>query len=177
MRRVAVSRGLDARGVGVAGEQADGRHIVAGNGFANLLEDGGGSFVMKGFAETGALELMRKNAQEIEIGARAHDFRAFAEELNFAGGIGDGAVFLVSGGGGENDVSDLGGVGHEHVVADGEFDLAASRAKRAEMRERVRAHDVERFELAGLRGFDDLRRGEAGLRGNYRAPEPVEYFA
>ena len=60
---------------------------------------------------------------------------------------------------------------------DDEFGFAAAVAECAEMRERIRAHDVERFEAAVLRGFDHLRRSHAGLLGNFAAPEVLECFA
>src|SRR5258708_31591884 len=113
----------------------------------------------------------------MEIGARAHDLRAVAEELEVARGGGDGAVFLVGGGGGEDDIGDLGGVGQEHFLHDEEFELSSAVTESAEVREGICAHDVQSFELAGLRCFHNLRRGQAGLRGNYRAPEFDESYA
>jgi hypothetical protein len=38
------------------------------------------------------LQLMRKNAQQIKVAARAHNFRGFAQQLDFAGCIRDRAV-------------------------------------------------------------------------------------
>ncbi len=47
---------------------------------------------------------------------------------------------------------------------DEQFGFAATVPERAEMRERVCADHVERFERPGLRGVHHLRSGEAGFR-------------
>ena len=132
---------------------------------------------MECFADTLLFELVRKNAEQVEIAARAHDFGGFVQRLNLAAGIGNGAIFFVRRGGGENDVGLLSRFRHKHFVDDDEFGFAAAVTERAEMCERIRAHDVERFEAAVLRGFDHLRSGHAGLLRNYCAPKMFEGFA
>src|SRR5712691_8192863 len=101
---------MHVRGFGASGEQGSDLHVIAWDRFANFLEDGRGTLVVESLAQASALELMRHNA----------------EKLNFAGGIRHRAVFFVSGGGGEDDVSDFGCVGQEHFLHDEEFQLAAA---------------------------------------------------
>ena len=73
---------------------------------------------MKRFAKPEFLELVRQDAQQIEIGARTHHFRGFVQQLNFAGGVGNRAVLFVGRGCGENDVRLVGGFRQKHFVHD-----------------------------------------------------------
>ena len=45
------------------------------------------------------------------------------------------------------------------------------------MRQRIRAHDVQRLQLARLRRFDHLGCGLARFRRNHSAPQSFESFA
>src|SRR5262249_17353242 len=85
-------------------EEAGDFDVVARDGFTNFLEDMRGVFVMERFAEALFFELMRKDAEQVEVTARAHDFGGFVQRLYFATGVGDGAVFFVCGCGWEDDV-------------------------------------------------------------------------
>src|SRR6266849_2306710 len=106
---------------------------------------------------------MRQNAQEIEIAAWSHDFRGFVEKLNFAGSIGDAAVFLVSRNRRENDIRLLRGFGQKHFMNDQQRKLSAAEAERAKVSKWIGADDIERLELAGLRGVNHLRGRYAGF--------------
>ncbi len=55
--------------------------------------------------------------------------------------------------------------------------IAAPKSQRSEVRERVRAHHIQSLELAGLRGFHHLRRGQPSLGRDDAAPQPLETFA
>ena len=50
--------------------------------------------------------------------------RARTQALDFAGGIGDGAVFFIGGGGGEYYVGEFRGFRHEHFVDAKKFEFA-----------------------------------------------------
>ncbi len=63
-------------------------------------------------------ELVRKNAKQVEIAARALRIDGAVRHLHFAGRVGQRAVFFVSGGGGQHDVGALRRFGQEHIVHD-----------------------------------------------------------
>ncbi len=68
-------------------EQAGLRNVVAGNGLPDFLKHVCGRSIVERLARTELFELMREDAQQIEIRARAHHFRGFAQKL-------DPAVFV-----------------------------------------------------------------------------------
>src|SRR5207237_6020987 len=61
----------DLRGFGGAGKQAGEVDVIAGNGFANFFVDAGSVLVMERFADALLFELVRKDAKEVEVSARA----------------------------------------------------------------------------------------------------------
>jgi hypothetical protein len=125
---VAIAREFRFDGLRAAGQQSRGMDVVAGHGLAHFLENRCGRLEVEGFAEAEALELVREDAQQVKVAARAHDFGGLMQQLDFAGGVGDAAVFFVSRSGGEDHVGKLRGLGHEHFVNDEEAELAASGA-------------------------------------------------
>ena len=120
---------------------------------------------------------MRQNPQQIEVASRAHHFRGFVQKLNFAGSVGDAALFFVSRCRRENDVREFRRLRQKHFVNDQQFELAAPGSKRAKMRQRIRTHYVERFQLSILRCIHHGRRRQPRFRGNHSAPEPFEPFS
>src|SRR6516225_9721691 len=97
---------------------------------------------------------MRENAEQVEIAARAHDFSGFVEQLDFASGVGDAAVFFVGRGSREYDIGESRGFGEEQFVDDQEAEVAASCAGLRKMGERICADNIEAFKFAGLCGGD-----------------------
>ena len=67
-------------------------------------------------------ELVRKNAEQIEIAARTLRIDRAMRHLHFARGVRERAVFFVGGGGGQNDVRALRGFRQEHVVHHEQFE-------------------------------------------------------
>ena len=126
---------------------------------------------MKSFAEAQLLKLVRQNAEQIEVAARAHHFCRFVQQLDFAGRVRNAAVFFVSGGSGENDVGQLRGLRQEHFMDDQQLQLAAPRAERAEMRERIGAHNIKGFELSGTAPLRPFAARSSRVRGKRRPPD------
>src|SRR5437868_12156415 len=73
IRRAAIASYNCLRGLGAASEQASELQIVARNSLADFFEDGRNILVVERLTKTLLFELMRQNAKQIEIGARAHD--------------------------------------------------------------------------------------------------------
>src|SRR5208337_655 len=113
VRLMGIPGEVDLRGLGAAGQQTRRMHIVARHGLADLLEDRGRRLVMESLAQADLLELVRKNAQKVEVRARAHHFSSLMEQLDFAGRVRDAAVLFVGGSRRENDVGLLSGLCEE----------------------------------------------------------------
>ena len=92
--------------------------------------------------------------------------------LDFAGGIGERAVFFVSGGGGQDDVGALRGFGEEHVVNDEQFETGEA-VGRGDGRKFLTDWRRQRRELSvpGDGGFHHCARGEAGVGKRFDAPD------
>ncbi len=67
-------------------------------------------------------ELVRQDAQQIEIAARALRVDGALRHLHFAGRVGQRAVFFVSGCRGQNHVRALRRFGQEHILHDEQFE-------------------------------------------------------
>ncbi len=101
-----------------------------------------------------------------EVRADAGAVAAFRDELQVAVVVGDGAGLLVEVGGGQDDVGEDGGFGHEHVLHHEERVLEGGRVD-AVAEDRVRADDVQGRELAGCGGVEHFEQVETLRR---RAP-------
>jgi hypothetical protein len=102
---------------------------------------------------------VRKNTQKVEVASWSHDFGTLVEQLDLTGGIRYRAVFLISGSRWQNDVGDSCRVRQKHFVDDEQLQLSAAKSERPEMRQRIRPHHIQRFELSILRGLHHLRGG------------------
>src|SRR6266566_2478802 len=125
---MAVVRRAHPREFRASSEQAGLGDVVAGNGLPNLLKDVCGRPVVERLARTELFQLMREDAQQIEIRARAHHFRGFTQKLDFARSVRDRAVFFIRGSGGEDDIRLLRGLRQEKLVSDKQLQLAATRS-------------------------------------------------
>ena len=88
-------------------------------------------------------------------------------------GVGVGAVFFGPAGGGEDDVGDFGGLGHEDVLDDQEVEVAEVAAGGVEVRvghKGVFAHDEHAADIASAGGLADFDGGEALAGGQLRTP-------
>ncbi len=111
------------------------RKIVARHVLADFVERRFRRAQLDRRAEPEHAQLVRKNADQVEIAARALRIDRAMGQLHFAGGIGQRAVFFVSGGGGQHHVGALRGFGEEHVLHDQQFE--AGRAGPARRRAKV----------------------------------------
>src|SRR5690349_2666315 len=90
-----------------------------------------------------------------------------AAELHAAVGVGVGALLLQVGGGGQDHVGELGGLGQEDVLHHQEIELGQGLAHLVDVRvgqERVLAQHVHAADAARQGGSDDLGDGQALLR-------------
>ena len=116
---------------------------------------------MERFAESQFLELMRKNAHQVKVAARAHHFGALAHQLNFAGSVRDRAVFFVGGSRRKNNVRRFRGFRQEHFLYDEQIEFPAPFTEFPKVHQGVRAYDVKGLQLSGLRGLHHLWRGQS----------------
>ena len=125
VRRVAVgSRPATCDRLGGPGEQAGPRDVVPGNVPANFVERRFRRAQADGLAQAVLRQLVRQDAQNVEVRARPHAVAALAHELNFAGGVGHGAVFFVGRKRRQNDIGQLRGFGKEQVLHDEQIEFA-----------------------------------------------------
>src|ERR1700747_1363079 len=73
----AVLANREARFFGFAGKQNVQFDVVAWHGLTNFFENGRGILVVKRFAEALPFQLMRQDAQKVEVAARAHNLGGF----------------------------------------------------------------------------------------------------
>ena len=95
------------------------------------------------------------------------------DALDAAVGVGVGAVFFGPAGGGEDDIGDFGGFGHEDVLDDQEVEMAEVAAGGVEVgvgHQGVFAHDEHAADVAGAGGLADFDGGEALAGGELRIP-------
>ena len=175
--RQAVAGKLRVCGFRATGKQTRQRHIVGTHGLANFCEHLARRLVVERLAKSLPFELMRKDAQQVKIAPRAHHFRGFAQNLNFAGGVCDRAVFFVSRRGGKNDIGCLGGFRQKHFLHNEQIELAAPIAGVSKVHQRICTHHVQRLQLSRPSRFHHLRRSESRLRRKHRAPKLFESFA
>ncbi len=101
-----------------------------------------------------------------------------APQLHHAIGIGDGSGLLRPGGGRQDHVGKIGGLGQEDVLHHQPVELGERLAGVVEIRvghRRVLAHDVHAANPSLVDGIHDLHHGETGLRIEVRdAPEFLE---
>ena len=92
---------------------------------------------------------MRENANQIEIAAGPLRIDRATGHLHFTGGIRERAVFFVGGGGGENNVGALSGVGQEHIVNDEQVEARyAIGCRNTEGLDGIGANHVESVQLS-----------------------------
>ena len=100
-----------------------------------------------------------------------------AAELDLAVGVGDGAVLLGPGRGGQDHVGELRGLGDEEVLHDQVLEPGERGAGVVEVgvgHRRVLAQDVHAAHLSGGDRVHGLDHGEAGLGGERRRPQLLE---
>jgi len=93
-----------AKSVPLSEQQSRHGEIVAGHRLADLVESSFRRPKADGLSEAMLRQLEGKYSQNVEIGARAHDVAALADELHFACSVGHRPIFLVCGGGGEDNI-------------------------------------------------------------------------
>ena len=91
-----VPRKFHARRLRTARQQSRRLHVVAAHRLTNFFKHHGRILVMKRFPQPQLFQLMRQNAQQIEVTPWTHHFRALAQHLNFARSVGDCSVLFVS---------------------------------------------------------------------------------
>ncbi len=99
--------------------------------------------------------------ENFEVGFDACAVGGFANDLDVAEGVGDGAGFFVETRGGKNDVSQRRSLGEEKILHDEEGVLKSSRIEFG-MRNRIGANDEKRAKVAGGGGIEHLRQRIAG---------------
>ena len=154
-----------------AAEQAGNRQVVARDVLANFVESSFGSAQPDGRADSQHAELVRKNADQIEIAARALRVNRAMGHLHFAGGVGERAVFFVGRRRGEDDVGALRGFGQEHFVDYEQLEAAEIVGlRRGECFHGIGADYVERFQFPGDGRVHHGARSQTWRGGNFSAP-------
>ena len=102
---------------------------------------------------------MRKDANQIEIAARALRIDRAVGHLHFTRGVGERAIFFVGRCRGQNHVGTLRGFREEHFVDDEQFEPGELvRLGDAESFYGIGADDVQGFKFSGRGGFHHLAR-------------------
>ncbi len=154
-----------------AREQSGIRKIVTGYVLPDFVEGCFGRAQADGHAQPQRAELVRKDADQIEIAPRTLRIDGTVSHLDFAGSVGESAIFFVSGGGGKNHVRALGGLGEEHVVHDEQIESGDFiRVGSGEGLQGIRADYVKCFQFSSQCRFDHRGGGETGRIRNFAAP-------
>ncbi len=77
-----------------------------------------------GLADAVPRQLVGQDAQNVEVRARPHEIAALANELNFAGRVGHGAVFFVGRKSRQHDVGEARCLRQEYFVHDQKVEVA-----------------------------------------------------
>src|SRR6516165_4808730 len=108
---------------------------------ADLPQKRPGGLGKECLADAQLLELVRHDAQQVEVRARAHHLASLAKQLDLSRGVRYAALLLVCGRGGKDDVSLQSRLGKKHLVDDEQLELAAAIAEGPKMRQRVRSEE------------------------------------
>ncbi len=109
-----------------------------------------------------------------KIALRVGDLARLLHELQVAAGVGEGARLLVGVGRRQNDIGHERSLGQKHLLHHQER-IGQGEGINREAANGIRAHDIERLQLAALRGLDHL--GKAETRGGRNAAPLFMEFA
>ena len=135
-------------GLEAVGFKPDGVPVgLAGLRAARLAEiAGGAAFAERNERADVDAHSAGESNEDFEVGFDACAVCGFADNLDIAEGVGDGAGFFVEAGGGENNVSESRGLGEEKILHDEEC-VGQCGGREFRARDRIGADDKKRAEI------------------------------